>query len=51
MSTFVLKQIGRYSVYIANFQQGRGVDFPTSSEIENNGGVHVLIAAMPRFYL
>ena len=47
LATFIMRRNERYAIYIVNHQQGRGVDFPSSCEIETNGGVHVLIVGLP----
>jgi hypothetical protein len=38
-------------VFIINDLQGRGLDFPSSTEIEENGGVYLVIAKLPATYL
>jgi len=40
-----------YTVYLINENQGRGMDFPSSSEIEQRGGIFVIISALPSYYL
>ncbi len=51
LTTFTLRQNSRYPVFIVNPSQGRGIDFATNTEIENNGGVHVLISLLPQYFL
>jgi hypothetical protein len=41
----------RYPAFVISQQQGRGIDFPTTQEIEANGGVHVLISSVPSQFL
>jgi hypothetical protein len=41
----------KYAVFLINTLQGRGIDFPSSSDIELNGGVFVLITELPRYFL
>ena len=48
---FGRKRGAKYPVYIINDSQGRGLDFPTTTEIEENGGVYLLIAKLPSSYL
>ena len=51
LGIFSLKQNGKYAVFIINETQGRGLDFMSSTEIEDNGGVYVVIATLPTAYL
>ena len=34
-----------------NGSQGRGIDFGSNTDIENGGGVHVMICSMPSYFL
>jgi len=45
---FVVKGPKVYSVFIITDQQGRGLDFPSNSLIEEGGGVFVIVACLPR---
>ncbi len=51
LSVFTRKQGGKYSVYIINDTQGRGLDFPTTTEIENGGGVYLIVGKLPSSFL
>jgi hypothetical protein len=42
---------GKYRVVIVSPKQARGLDFNTDNVIEDNGGVHVLIAKLPERFL
>jgi hypothetical protein len=42
---------GKYPVFIINDAQGRGLDFPSSTEIEDAGGVFLIIAKLPNSFL
>jgi hypothetical protein len=41
----------RYRIFFLRPDQGRGLDFGTSPEIEANGGVHVIVSVLPKRYL
>lgn len=47
LSKFTLKTDKGYKVVIISADQARGLDFPTSSEIEANGGVFLIVGQMP----
>ncbi len=51
LSVFTKKQNGKYPVFIINDSQGRGLDFPSSTEIEEEGGIFLIIAIKPSSYL
>jgi L-amino acid N-acyltransferase YncA len=51
LAIFTKKQKDHYAVFLINPDQGRGLDFPTCSDIEANGGNHVLIAELPSYFL
>ena len=38
-------------MFIINDAQGRGLDFPSSTEIEDAGGVFLIIAKLPNSFL
>jgi hypothetical protein len=38
-------------VYLINSEQARGLDFPTTYEIEQNGGNYLLLGILPSSYL
>ena len=48
---FTRKQKEKYSVFIINDAQGRGMDFPSSTEIEENGGVYLIVGQLPSGFL
>ncbi len=48
---FTRKHKEKYSIFIINDSQGRGMDFPTSTEIEDNGGVYLIIGQLPSGFL
>ena len=41
----------KYAVFLINSFQGRGIDFPSCSDIEQNGGVFVMITELPSYFL
>jgi hypothetical protein len=51
LTVFTKKQWGKYPVFIINDTQGRGLDFPSSTEIEEAGGVFLIIAKLPNSFL
>ncbi len=51
LKVFTNKGSQGFRVVIIGSQQARGLDFPSSSEIEEQGGVHVLVAELPEMYL
>jgi hypothetical protein len=51
LTVFTKKQGGKYPVFIINDTQGRGLDFPSSTEIEEAGGVFLIIAKLPNSFL
>ncbi len=51
LAIFNRKQGNNFPVFIINDLQGRGLDFPSSNEIEENGGVYLVIAKIPDTYL
>jgi len=51
LMVFSRKHKDKYPVFIINGTQGRGLDFPSSTEIEENGGVYLLIAKLPSGFL
>jgi hypothetical protein len=51
MKTFTSAGGFRYPVFVITKNQGRGMDFPTNHDIEASGGVHVIIASMPSYFL
>lgn len=48
--SFLKKQELYYYTCLLNENQGRGLDAPTNSEIEDNGGITTIIAKVPRSY-
>ncbi len=44
---FEVKVEEKYQVFIINEEQGRGIDFKSSSEIEANGGVYLIVGCLP----
>ena len=51
LTIFTKKQGGKYPVFIINDAQGRGLDFPSCTEIEESGGVYLIISKLPSSYL
>ena len=51
ISIFTEKSNGRYQSLIISSDLGRGLDFPTDSNIEDAGGVFLIIATLPKYYL
>lgn len=51
MGTFNKKQEGTYMAFVIDEEQGRGLDFASSTDIEANGGVHVVVGSLPAHYL
>jgi hypothetical protein len=51
LAIFSKKHNGQYAAFLINQDQGRGLDFPSCSEIEQGGGVHVMIIELPKFFL
>ena len=51
LMVFSRKNRDKYPVYIIDGTQGRGLDFPSSTEIEENGGVYLVIAKLPSGFL
>ena len=51
LTVFTKKQAGKYPVFIINDAQGRGLDFPSSTEIEEEGGIFLIIGIIPSSYL
>ena len=51
LSLFSKKHASGYPVFIINEMQGRGLDFVSSVDIEEKGGVYLLIAKMPKSFL
>jgi hypothetical protein len=51
LMVFSRKHSDKYPVFIINETQGRGLDFPSSTEIEDNGGVYLLVAKLPSGFL
>jgi hypothetical protein len=51
LTIFNRRQGNQYPVFIINDLQGRGLDFPSSAEIEENGGVYLVIAKLPDSFL
>jgi hypothetical protein len=47
LKTFTGLSQGKYSAYIISMEQARGLDFPTSSAIEDKGGNYVLLGSLP----
>jgi superfamily II DNA/RNA helicase len=50
LKTFTTKTNGRYPTVIISLDQSRGMDFPSSEQIEANGGNHLILASMPSSY-
>lgn len=46
-TSFLLKSEDKYCTCLINSKLGRGLDIPSNSEIEANGGVTVIIATLP----
>ncbi len=38
-------------MFIINDAQGRGMDFTSSTEIEENGGVYLIVGQLPKSFL
>jgi hypothetical protein len=51
LAIFCKTHNAKYAVFLINSYQGRGIDFPTNSDIEQNGGVFVMITELPRYFL
>ena len=51
LTIFTRKQGGKYPTFIINDAQGRGLDFPSSTEIEEAGGVFLIVAKLPSSFL
>jgi hypothetical protein len=51
LSVFTQKQPCGYSVFIINEAQGRGLDFLSSSDIEEAGGNLVIVGKLPLSFL
>ena len=51
LAIFCKTNNSKYAVFLINSFQGRGIDFPSSSDIEQNGGVFVMITELPRYFL
>jgi hypothetical protein len=51
LMTFNRRQGSNYPIFLINESQGRGLDFPSSSEIEAEGGIYLIIARLPETYL
>ncbi len=51
LSVFTRKQAERYPVFIINECQGRGLDFPSNTDIEESGGVYLIVAKLPSSFL
>ena len=51
LMVFIRKHTDKYPVFIINGTQGRGLDFPSSTEIEENGGVYLVVAKLPSGFL
>jgi hypothetical protein len=47
LSIFCKMHNSKFAVFLINSNQGRGLDFPTNSAIEGNGGIYVMIAELP----
>ena len=45
------KHRDKYPVFIINGTQGRGLDFPSTTEIEENGGLYLVIEKLPSGFL
>lgn len=51
LTIFTKKQGDKFPVFIISDAQGRGLDFPTSTEIEDKGGIFLIVAKLPSGYL
>jgi hypothetical protein len=51
LTVFTRKQGERYPVFIINESQGRGLDFPSTTDIEENGGVYLIVGKLPSSFL
>jgi hypothetical protein len=51
LTVFTRKQGDRYPVFIINESQGRGLDFPSTTDIEENGGVYLIVGKLPFSFL
>lgn len=51
LKSFTQRVEGQYQVYLLDEEQGRGLDFPSNSEIEANGGVYLIVACLPQRFL
>jgi hypothetical protein len=51
LTVFTIKQGGKYPVFIINDAQGRGLDFPSTTEIEEEGGIFLIVGKLPSSYL
>jgi hypothetical protein len=51
VKSFPLKQNDQYACFIISDSQGRGLDFPSSAEIEEAGGVYLIVGMLPNTFL
>jgi superfamily II DNA/RNA helicase len=51
LQLFTNRQANQFPIFIMSDSQGRGLDFSSSSEIEANGGVYLILAKLPPTFL